>query len=263
MDFCVESGTEWQMAATSLHNDVLLVRRTSRVRGPVALMPTLIRWWEALRAPEVAKWQQQYRVDWDATDGRNGGAQRTVWEVLMEMERPKWKGKSTRSRSCGLGPRPSEGTRAGQPSCGLGLGDAFQLSKEDVAGAADPLTTITAILPGSEWSCSHLRIVLQDALSEVTKIYLSLKLRVFIDDITALVRGNIKQVSEMVKKVMMKLKEVEKWRRKASSCQSLKMTRKKRARSLRLVESWKMISVNLAKRKEIPWQRAWKRWEWT
>ena len=23
----------------------------------------------------------------DATDGRNGGAQRTVWEVLMEMER--------------------------------------------------------------------------------------------------------------------------------------------------------------------------------
>ena len=45
------------------------------------------RWWEALRALEVAKWQQQYRVDWDATDGRNGGAQRTVWEILMEMER--------------------------------------------------------------------------------------------------------------------------------------------------------------------------------
>ena len=24
---------------------------------------------------QVAKWQQKYRVDWDATDGRNGGAQ--------------------------------------------------------------------------------------------------------------------------------------------------------------------------------------------
>ena len=35
----------------------------------------------------VAKWQQKYRVDWHATDGRNGGAQRTVWEILMEMER--------------------------------------------------------------------------------------------------------------------------------------------------------------------------------
>ena len=26
-------------------------------------------------------------MDWDAIDGRNGGAQRTVWDVLMEMER--------------------------------------------------------------------------------------------------------------------------------------------------------------------------------
>ena len=102
---------------------------------PIALVPTLIRWWEALRAPEVAKWQQKYCVDWDATDGRNGGVQPTVWEVLMEMERLEWKGKSRGSRSCGLGPRPGEGIRASQPSCGLGLGDAFQLSKEDVAGA--------------------------------------------------------------------------------------------------------------------------------
>ena len=35
----------------------------------------------------MAKWQQKYRVDSDATDGRNGGAQRTVWEAMMEMER--------------------------------------------------------------------------------------------------------------------------------------------------------------------------------
>ena len=34
--------------------------------------------------------------------------------------------------------------------------------------AAEPLQTITAILPGSKWSCLLLRIVLQDALSEVT-----------------------------------------------------------------------------------------------
>ena len=46
---------------------------------PFALMPTLIRWWEALRAPGV--------VDWDATGGRNGEAQQTVWEILLEMER--------------------------------------------------------------------------------------------------------------------------------------------------------------------------------
>ena len=38
-------------------------------------MPTLIRWWEAVRAPE------------DAYVAENGGAQQTVWEILMEMER--------------------------------------------------------------------------------------------------------------------------------------------------------------------------------
>ena len=34
---------------------------------------------------------------------------------------------------------------------------------------AEPLQTITAILPGSKWSCSLLRLVLHHALSEVTK----------------------------------------------------------------------------------------------
>ena len=41
--------------------------------------------------------------------------------------------------------------------------------------AAEPLHSITAILPGSKWSCLLLRIVLQDAYSEVTKIYPPLK----------------------------------------------------------------------------------------
>ena len=42
----------------------------------------------------MAKWQQKYRVDWDATDGRNGGAQQAVWEIMMEMERFDWKAKA-------------------------------------------------------------------------------------------------------------------------------------------------------------------------
>ena len=63
------------MAATSLHNDVLLDPEECHEREADALLPTLIRWWEALRAQEVAKWQKKYRVDWDATGGRNGGAQ--------------------------------------------------------------------------------------------------------------------------------------------------------------------------------------------
>ena len=64
------------MAATSLYDDVLLEETDGAHVG---------------RAPEVAKWQQKYRVDWGATDGRNGGAQQTVWEMLMEMERFKYR----------------------------------------------------------------------------------------------------------------------------------------------------------------------------
>ena len=58
---------------------------------------------------------------------------------------------------------------------------------------AEPLPTITAILPGSKWSCLLFRVVLQDALSEVTKIYPPLKLRVSADDITALLEGKTRK----------------------------------------------------------------------
>ena len=75
---------------------------------------------------------------------------------------------------------------------------------------AEPLQTITVILPGSKWSCLLLRLVLQDALSEVIQIYPPLKLRVFADDITALLMGKNNVVAEMAENVMKKLRgEVE------------------------------------------------------
>ena len=78
-----EGGTEWQMATQACTTMFFLIPKNVTSERLIALMPTLIRWWEALRAPEVAKWQQKYRAKWDATDGRNGGAQRTVWEVFV------------------------------------------------------------------------------------------------------------------------------------------------------------------------------------
>ena len=38
-----------------------------------------------LASTYCAERQQRYRIDWDATDGRSGGAQRSVWEMLMHM----------------------------------------------------------------------------------------------------------------------------------------------------------------------------------
>ena len=66
---------------------------------------------------------------------------------------------------------------------------------------AEPLQTITAILPGSKWSSWLLRIVLQDSLSEVTKIYLPLKLRVSVDDITIFINRKNKELVKMAGKV--------------------------------------------------------------
>ena len=64
-------------------------------------------------------------------------------------------------------------------------------------------------LPGSKWSCLLLRIVLQDAVSEVTNFYTPLKLRVFLGDTSALLMERNREVAEMAKKVMKKLKKRE------------------------------------------------------
>ena len=67
--------------------------------------------------------------------------------------------------------------RRDKGKCDIFFGIEHRLRKEDMEDkfercAAELPRTITAILPGSKWSCLLLRIVLQDVLSEVIKIYL-------------------------------------------------------------------------------------------
>ena len=72
-----QSGKWLQQACATMF---FLIPKNVTSERPIALVPTMIRWWEALRAPEVANFQCMYFIEWDATDGRDGGAQRTVWE---------------------------------------------------------------------------------------------------------------------------------------------------------------------------------------
>ena len=66
-----EVGAVWELPATGLHDDVFpRFQRMSRANAPSRLLPTLIRWWEWLRAFEVTTWQERHRVGWDAIDGR-------------------------------------------------------------------------------------------------------------------------------------------------------------------------------------------------
>ena len=82
----------------------------------------------------MVKWHYKSGMECDATGGRNGGALRTVWEILLEMERFKCQA-GERSGSSRLGLGPGEGLGTGQSPCGLGLGDALRFSQEDFAGA--------------------------------------------------------------------------------------------------------------------------------
>ena len=52
-----QSGKWPQQACTTMF---FLMPKNGTSERPIALMPTLIHWWEALRAPDVAKWQQKY-----------------------------------------------------------------------------------------------------------------------------------------------------------------------------------------------------------
>ena len=112
----VEQNGKWpQRACTTMFFLIPNVRSEM----PIAHMPTLIRWWKAQRAPEVVKWQQTYRVEWDVTDDRNQG------------------------RYCG---------------CFVGISSTRgECSSKVVRQSHCKLTK--AILPGSKWSCLSLRIV--------------------------------------------------------------------------------------------------------
>ena len=78
---------------------------------------------------------------------------------------------------------------------------------------AEPLQIITAILPGSTWSCPLLRIVSQDAASEVMKVYPPLQLKVFVDDITAFMEGRKKELPGSVE-IILKSMRRGRWKRR-------------------------------------------------
>ena len=66
----------WEMAVASLHDDVLLDSEECHDQAShcaSAYCDSLV------GSSDVAQWQHTYRTEWDATDGRNGGAERIVW----------------------------------------------------------------------------------------------------------------------------------------------------------------------------------------
>ena len=198
----VESCGSWpQQACATMF--FLIPKNVTTEKTPLRFCPTLIRWWECLRALEVSRLQERRRVGWDAADGRNGGAERTVWETLPEMHRLDNRAGERYQAAITLVPDLATALERESLPVVWDWASHFNLRKKilhvqrgyfehrrrvQFAGCvAEPLQTITAILPGSKRSCLALRIVLQDALSEVMKVYPPLTMMV--QDITAFMEG--------------------------------------------------------------------------
>ena len=71
---------------------------------------------------------------------------------------------------------------------------------------AEPLYTLTAVLPAPKWSGLLLRIVLQDALSEVMKVYPPMKPKACVDDISAFMDVRNEEFRGLVEKVSMAMR---------------------------------------------------------
>ena len=128
----------------------------------------------------------KYCVAWDATDGRNARAQQTVWEILMDVDG--FYGKAEEEDQGALALVLDLAKALERVSLPVAWAWATQYSfprkilrvlcgysehqgRVQFEGcAAEPLTAITAFLPGSKWSCVLLRIVRQHAPGSHTNL---------------------------------------------------------------------------------------------
>ena len=83
--FFGEGRAVWKVPAIGSH-DLFLFPKNFTSERSTALLPSLIRWWEWLRVVKVKRRDERHCVCWDATDGRNGCAERHAWETLLEMD---------------------------------------------------------------------------------------------------------------------------------------------------------------------------------
>ena len=195
----------------TVHDDVVLVPKNVTGERCIALLITMVRWWEWLRAPEVVKWQQRHHVRWDAADNRNGGAERTVWETLLEMERFE---QHTGEKGQGAFALVLDLAKAFERVCvpvvwawathfrfpknflRVPCGYFQHQRRVQLDGCmAEPLHTVTAIFSGSKMELLALSHCVAKRNGEVMKVNPPVKVKVFVDDITAFMERRNKELA--------------------------------------------------------------------
>ena len=165
------------------------------------------------------RWVRQKKQEeklWNS-EGRNGGAERTAWEMLLETERIDDKASDMDQGAITLVLDSAEAFERVSLAVVWASATHFNFPRKMLrvlcgyfehqrrvqfeGCVAEPLQTITDILLGSKWSCWLLRFVLQDASSEVVKVYPPLKLMVFVVDTTAFMEGRNIEMAGIAQKV--------------------------------------------------------------
>ena len=213
-----------------LARGLLLIPNNVTSERSIALVSTLIWWCEWLRTLDVSRSQEWYRAGWYAHDVRNGRA--IVWDALLDMGRFEY---------------GSDWIDQGAITLVFNLATAFERVSLPVAwarvthfnffkqilrvlcdyfdhqrrvqfeGCVEPSYTIIPVLPVSMWTCLLQRIVLQDALNEVMKVYPLMKPKAFVDDIRAFMEVRNEELRGVAEKVLRAMY----W-----SCQPVKEARK-------------------------------------
>eukprot|EP00974_Lingulodinium_polyedra_P108950 10544194-Lingulodinium_polyedra.AAC.1 len=62
-----------------------LIMKPSGKDRPLALLPTMLRWWEALRCDLLKGWRLKNWQEWDATESGRG-SEYPAWEVMLYQD---------------------------------------------------------------------------------------------------------------------------------------------------------------------------------
>ena len=190
------------------HIMYFLILKANGKDRPIGLLPSLIRVWEAIRAPVLWAWQRDHPEDWNwSSEGR--AAEDAAWEALLHIEGGQLHSEeSTVSVVMDLVKAFERVQLAEVWRRALHLGfprrllhvvlTYFGFARRLVVNgcASEPVSTVAAIVAGSRFSVCFLRLVLTEPMTKLKLIRPEMQLKVYVDDILVQLQGRRRDLIE-------------------------------------------------------------------
>ena len=128
----VEMAGKWPTNANT--TPFFLIPKSVTSERPIALLPTLVSWWEWLRHPSAVEWKSRFSITWDACSKYVGGAYRAGWESLFGMESMDLNCWQQSKRAATLVVDRAKDFKKSAIKCCLALGDLFLVFTKGIKG---------------------------------------------------------------------------------------------------------------------------------